>query len=660
MSGPVTSAPGSESARPLARANELTLIVLLILCGTLPYINTLVNAFVFDDHNQIEFNPYLQNFRHLKEIFSTNVWSFEGSYGITNYYRPLMTVGFLLCYQLFGPLPYGFHLANLLVHTAVVLLVYAASKRMFEDRWPAFVAAVAFALHPIHTESVDWVSGVTDLEVTFFILLTFWFFLGLGRASGRKAVGAGAGMGASFILALLSKEPAMALPLLATIYEHFYRPDRRQTSAARKLSRYAVLWVIGGGYLLFRREFFGALAPVAQRPGVTLVETALSAFALVGQYFWKLIWPARLCMFYVFHKSGTWRDPAVLAGATASLIFLALFVALWWRRRGPASFGLIWLLLTLAPVLNAHWMAANVFAERYLYLPSVGFSWLLASGAVEAWAWAECRGGIRRTATAALAGCVFVAGLARIVLRNSDWRSDQILYTKTLGQQPDAYLIRINLGAVYWAGGDVAGAEREWNQALRLAPEHPIALNDMGLLYTRQRRYAQAVEYFEKALKAKPNFTDAHMFLGACYQDMGKIDLAEKEFRAAVNISPLNVRARNYLGELYLAEGRTGEAEEQFRRSLESAENIEAWDALGDIFLKREDTAHAELAFERSVAIDNYDSHAHFRLGALYRAAGRMAEAGREYQAGLVTDPLNPEALAALKQLKSQSGDHAP
>ena len=141
MSGPVTSAPRSESARPLARANELTLIVLLILCSTLPYINTLVNAFVFDDHNQIEFNPYLQNFRHLKEIFSTNVWSFEGSYGITNYYRPLMTVGFLLCYQLFGPLPYGFHLANLLVHTAVVLLVYGASKRMFEDRWPAFVAA---------------------------------------------------------------------------------------------------------------------------------------------------------------------------------------------------------------------------------------------------------------------------------------------------------------------------------------------------------------------------------------------------------------------------------------------------------------------------------------------------------------------------------------
>ena len=648
-----------ESTSPLVRSNELTLVILLILCGTLPYINTLANAFVFDDHNQIEFNPYLQNFHHLRAIFSTNVWSFEGAYGVTNYYRPVMTLGFLLCYQLFGPLPYGFHLANVLIHAAVVLILYAASQRLFEDRWPAFLTAVAFALHPVHTESVDWVSGVTDLEVAFFMLLTFWFFLGLGRAHGRKAVALGIGMAASFILALLSKEQAMALPVLAGIYEHFYRRDRAQTPPLRKVSRYGLLWLIGAGYLLFRVRFFGALAPVQQRPGITASQTIFSGAALVGQYFGKLLWPAKLCMFYVFHKSASWRDPAVLAGAAALIGCLALFVALW-RRRGPASFGIIWLLMTLAPVLNAHWMAANVFAERYLYLPSVGFSWLVASGASEAWAWSARRGERWRTAAVALAGIVLVAALARIVLRNRDWRSDKVLYAKTLEQQPDAYLIRINLGAVDWADGDVAGAEREWKEALRLAPEHPIALNDMGLVYTRRKKYTEAIEYFKKALEAKPNFTDAHMFLGACYQDMGKNDLAEKEFRAAVDISPLNVRARNYLAQLYLVERRTPEAEEQFRRSLESAENVEAWDALGDILLKRHDSARAERAFERAVAVEPDDSHAHFRLGALYRSAGRPAEAAKQYQEGLETDPTNPEALAALKELQAQSRSHAP
>lgn len=648
-----------DSGNPIARTSELTLVVLLILAGALPYINTLANAFVFDDHNQIEFNPYLQNFHHLKEIFSTNVWSFEGGYGVTNYYRPMMTLGFLLCYQLFGPLPYGFHLANLFAHTAVVLMLYAASRRMFEDRWPAFLAAAAFALHPVHTESVDWVSGVTDLEVTFFMLLTFWFYLGVGRAQRGKAVACHFGMAASFLLALFSKEPAMALPLLAAIYEHFYRPDRAETSAWRKISRYAALWLIGAAYLVFRVRFFGALAPVQQRPGVTTADTVFSGVALIGQYFEKLVWPAKLCMFYVFQKSDSWRDPRVLAGMAALLAFLGLFGALW-RSRGPASFGMIWLLLTLGPVLNAHWMAANVFAERYLYLPSVGFAWLLASAAAHAWVRAQVRGPRWRSAAVAVGGVLLVGGLARIVFRNRDWRTDQILYAKTLEQQPDAYLIRINLGAVEWADGDVAGAEREWKEALRLAPDHPIALNDMGLLLTRQKHYTEAVEYFQKALRAKPNFTDAHMFLGACYQDMGKNDLAEKEFRAAVEISPLNVRARNYLGKFYVSEGRTGEAEEQYRRSLESAENVEAWDALGDILVDRHDSARAERAYLRAVATESLDSHAHFRLGALYRSAGRSAEAAKQYQEGLETDPTNRQALAALKELQAQSASHAP
>jgi protein O-mannosyl-transferase len=451
----------------------------------------------------------------------------------------------------------------------------------------------------------------------------------------------------------------MALPVLAAIYEHFYRRDRAETSALRKISRYAGLWLIGAGYLLFRVSFFGALAPVQQRPGMSKAETVFSGAALVGQYFGKLLWPARLCMFYVFQKSETWRDPEVLMGAAALVAFMVLFASLW-RHRGPASFGMIWFLLTLAPVLNAHWMAANVFAERYLYLPSVGFCWLLASGLREVWTRAETKGARWRTAAVALGGLALVAGLARIVLRNRDWRTDQILYAKTLEQQPGAYLIHINLGAVNWANGDVAGAEREWREALRLAPDHPIALNDMGLLYTRQKRYSEAVEYFEKAIQVKPNFTDAHMFLGACYQDMGKNNLAEKEYRAAVEISPLNVRARNYLGKLYVSERRASEAEEEYRRSLESAENVEAWDALGDILLERHDAPRAERAYVRAVAIEPYDSHAHFRLGALYRSAGRPSEAASEYQQGLVTDPTNAEALAALKALKAQSGSHGP
>ena len=112
-------------------------------------------------------------------MLTSNVWSHKGARGKTNYYRPLMTIGFSLCYWIFGPSAYGFHLASLLLHAAVVLVLFLLAGRLLRDPVAAFVAASLFALHPVHVESVAWISAVTDIEVTLFYLLTFWCFLRL-------------------------------------------------------------------------------------------------------------------------------------------------------------------------------------------------------------------------------------------------------------------------------------------------------------------------------------------------------------------------------------------------------------------------------------------------------------------------------------------------
>ena len=136
-----------------------------------------------------------------------------------------MTLAYLLCYQLYGPIPFGFHLLNLVLHAAVVLLVFAVTRRLFGDHLPALLAAGLFALHPIHTESVAWIAGITDLELSFFFLLTFLLYLRLGD---RPAISSTAqtGLLLAYALALLSKEQALVLPFLAAVYEHFYRPER--------------------------------------------------------------------------------------------------------------------------------------------------------------------------------------------------------------------------------------------------------------------------------------------------------------------------------------------------------------------------------------------------------------------------------------------------
>ncbi len=667
----MSTSPG-ELARPIRKgsfeATELhprfwrsdaTLVGLLILLGALPYTNTLFNAFVYDDLTQVLNNPYIQSFRYLREIFSTTVWSYIGAQRGTNYYRPMMTFGYLICYQSFGPMAYGFHLANVLLHTTTVCIFFLVCWRIFQDPLPAWVAAAMFALHPVHSESVAWIAAVTDLELTTFYLLTFWFFLGVARPGGGRSGEAQLGMVGSYVLTILSKEQALTLPLLAAVYEHFYRRDRAETSWTEKVGRYGNLWLVGMAYVLFRVKFLGSFVPILQRKQLGWGKAFLSAFALFGQYLGKLLWPAHLLAFYPFRESASWLDPRVLAGIAALLIVASVFLALW-RHARPASFGVIWLLVTLVPVLNARWLAANAFAERYLYLPSVGFSIVAAGGWASLWAMGSGRKPVLRVALVAALGILGSLCVYRIVTRNRDWQNDLILYTRTLADQPDIWHLRNNLGADYWMRGNFAAAEREWQESLKRSPESPIILSNLGMARVEQKRYDEAVKFFQHAVRSEPRFVDAHVQLGKTYMVVGSRDLAELQFRTAVALAPLNVRARSLLGQLYLEEGRVAEAEEQFLRSVESEATSMGYDGLGDVYLAKGARDQAERAFTRALALDAFDSHAHFKLGTLYAQSGRNSEAMREYQKGLVTDPANPEALAGLARLKGQASHANP
>src|SRR5208337_1259301 len=138
--------------------------------------------------------------------------------------------------------------------------------------------------------AVAWVGASPDLELGFFYLLTFWLFAGVARPGGKFSYAAQLAMTASFVLTIFSKEPAVTLPVLATIYEHFYRPDRRGTRPLQKFQRYAVLWALTVAYLLFRVRVLGALSSRSIVHHLNWYETLLSALVLLGQYLWKLIW----------------------------------------------------------------------------------------------------------------------------------------------------------------------------------------------------------------------------------------------------------------------------------------------------------------------------------------------------------------------------------
>jgi protein O-mannosyl-transferase len=635
-----------------ARKPDAILIGALILCAALPYLNTLLNGFVYDDNRQVLDNPYLKNFHFLPQVFGTTVWSFVGMQGVSNYYRPMMTLGYALCYHLFGPLAYGFHLVNVCLHVGVVLLVFVVAQLIFKDRAVAFVAACLFAIHPIHTEAVAWVAAVTSLEVTFFYLLTFWLFLCMARPRGEISPWMKLAAVASFALTIFSKEQALTFPLLATVYEHFFREDRSETSLWQKVRRYGEFWLMDLAYVLFRIEHLGAFAPQIQLSRLGWYPSLLSASALVGQYLGKLFWPVELCAYYVFHKGTSLLDPRVLAGIAALAACVVILTALA-RRNRTASFGFIWFFVTLAPVLDIRFLAGNVFAERYLYLPSVGFCWLAGWAGLKLWRALSARRPLWKHSLLATSLMLALLFVTRVVTRNRDWRSDEALYSQTLKVSPRATSIRENLGVVAWNHGNIDAAEKQWRIALQLAPNSPIALTNLGLVYAKRKQYRQAAQYFREAMLHKPDYTDPHLNLGSMEMDLGRLEEAEWQLRAAVALSPLIPSCHNKLGKLYLKERRFSEAAGQFSRSVRAAPNFKGYDGLGDVDVQKGDLAQARQVYAAAARINPYDSHAHFGLARIAASAGRREEALEEYSLGLETDPNNQDAKSAVQTLRA-------
>lgn len=634
--------------------------LILILLAGLPYLNALANGFVYDDRDQVLENPYIHSFHYLTQIFGSTVWTFQGAQGVTNYYRPLMTFAYLISYKIFGLLPFGFHLVNLVLHIAVVLLLFVVTQHLLQNRLLSLISAGLFALHPIHTESVTWIAAITDLELSFFFLLTLLLYLRLTNTE-REARSSRLSytlMLLAYGLALLSKEQALVLPALAVVYEHFYRPGSATAQFRDKWRRYVPLCLAAMGYIAFRLFALGGFAPVLWRPNLPWKEVLFSAVALIGGYLAKLIWPVHLVAFYVFRESRSIRDPHVLAGLTGLIACAALFVFLWKNAR-PLSFALLWMGATLAPVLNARWMPAQVFAERYLYLPSVGFCWLIGGAVAKLWreAGGQSPSVVRTFARQAIPLVVAVVGCLSAIAtveRNRDWRSDDVLYRRTLELQPDAQVIHTNLGVYYSDHGDWADAEREWILALGPGKPSAVTLNDLGLVRKNQKRYSEAADFFNQAIAIRPKYMAPYKNLAEMYAEMGRLDDADLQYQRAVSLAPLDISARNSYGHFLLRQGKAAEAHEQFARSAEADANAEAYDNLGDLDLAAGDRQKARADYQAALALNGIDNHAYFALAMLDEQQGRIADAIREYRAGLETDPRNAVALAAMQRLSGQ------
>jgi tetratricopeptide (TPR) repeat protein len=576
---------GMPDHHPALRKTLLFPILVVLFFSFAVYFNALYCGFVYDDTDQVLNNPWIRDMGNLPTFFSEGVWGFWMDPAKSNYYRPLMYVTYTLVYHIFGARPWGFHLVNILFHCGAAVLVFLLSRRLlmayrpsgFSDAFaPPLVAAVLFASHPIHTEAVTWIAGLPDVAFTFFYLLSFYLYI-------RTETGVSGSYLFSvmcFAVAAFFKEPALTLPIVLLAYDYVFREVR--TRFLDYLKRYLPYLIIGAGYLALRIHALGNFAPNKMHVSLSAYQNVINVFPLFAKYLAKLVAPLNLNTFHVLHPISSLFEFKVLISLVATAVFLIL-IAIALKKNRVVFLSLLFVAAPLLPVLYIPVLAENCFAERYLYLPSVGYVILLA--AVLPWI-EEKLPNMVRSATVIL---IVLSGLYAVgtVNRNNIWRNNLILWEDTVNKSPDSQYAHTALGNEYAFRGKLDMALAEYQTALRLKPDYADALVNLGILYRWRGQLDMAIAEYQAALRLKPNYADVHYDLANAYAAKGQWDMAIAEYQTALRLKPNYANAHFNLGVAYLRKGAVDMAKGELEAGLKiNPDNQQALRILNSIASK--------------------------------------------------------------------------
>jgi Flp pilus assembly protein TadD len=414
-------------------------------------------------------------------------------------------------------------------------------------------AGLVFAVHPVHVESVAWVQGRVDLLSSAGVLLAVILAVAGSEAPGRRRRLYWAASALAYLLGMLSKEVAIVAPLLTAVV----LAARADPPGYRSLWHSRSLLVLHGLalllYLGLRAAALGSPAP-GLLGGPPIGGRLLLALHVIPVYLRLLVLPVGLNPKHPVPVVSGFLDGEVLLGA-GLLLCLAAVGCLWARRPPGLAPGLVWTAIAWLPASNLVPIAGFVVAERYLYLPSVGFSLVVAGAATSG----IVPGGRRRGAVAVAAVALMaLAGLAASQARI--WENMRTFYEALAQRNPDSVLARNNLGSVYLGLGEDDRAEGAFREALRLQPGHPGALNNLGILAQRRGELVEARRLYWEALRARPTQPDTWNNLGSAYEAEGDLARAAGAYRQAVRLDRTRPQSLADLARVLAAQGERAQA----------------------------------------------------------------------------------------------------
>jgi tetratricopeptide (TPR) repeat protein len=526
----------------------------------------------------------------------------------TTNWHPLTWVSLMLDVELFGVDAGALHLVNLFLHLVNVALLFLLLARLTGAIWRSAVVAALFAIHPLHVESVAWISERKDVLSTLFWLGSTWAYASYAIRSSRRAYA----LALAFMAAgLMAKPMVVTLPFALLLFDVWplqrleaseaFEPRKIWPLVREKLPFFALS--AGSSAVTIA---VGATAPWAELSLLQRLENVPVAYA---RYLGKALWPADLSIYYPHPY--TW--PAWLVLGSALLLVLATWAAILVRRRAPYVIaGWLFFLGVLVPTIGIVQVGRQAMADRYTYIPLIGVFWIVVWGVpdlLRRWRYATLASGI--------VACAVLVALGAVSHRYvSLWRDSVSLFEHAIATTRDNVVAHSVLGETYLRRGDLELAMHHLDETIRLRPSFPLAHQLKASVLLQQSDLDGAIASLQRAIRFDPEAWSTYISLGEAFEKRGDLARAAAAYRSGLEINPGATRGWNRLGRTLAQQGRLEEAHEVFARTIRNdPTDPEAYESLAIVAEMRGDSRTAVMHYRLALERQPEFRHARRRLG---------------------------------------------
>jgi Flp pilus assembly protein TadD len=560
-----------------------------------------VHSFEFVNYDDIDYvckNLNIQSGITLKAV----KWAFTT--GHASNWHPLTWLSHMLDWQLFKSKPSGHHLTNLVFHIANILLVFIVLNQMTRALWPSAFVAALFALHPLHVESVAWVSERKDVLSTFLWLLTMWAYICFVR---RPKISRYLLVVVFFALGLMAKPMLVTLPFVLLLLD-YWPLDRLGPKFRKADTKYSLSYLLVEKIPLFVMALASCIVTfiVQKKSGAMDMGEKHSFFIRLAnasisylQYIIKMVWPAHLAFFYP-HPG---RNVSILYAVISAvfLLMVTVFVFRFAKNHRYLVTGWFWYLGTLVPVIGFVHVGVQAMADRYTYITLTGLFIIIAWGVPELFEkWLH-----RKSVLWAFSLIVLSVLTICTYLQLGYWKDTITLCQHALSVTEGNYVAHLSMAQKLLEQGRIEESIRHNSEAVRIKPDDVDALSSLGSALLKAGRTDEAIDYYKKALEINPRHFGANFNLGAVLAAKGRFAEAISFYNKALQIAPDLIEVRIHLGVALSDSGRFAEAVKEYEEALRiQPQNAIVHNTLGVALLRQGKFDEAIAHFNQAIRLD--------------------------------------------------------